>query len=64
MMHSTRKPKARDKRSRQSDIMSDFENMDFTLGNFPKTIFTNELETEQDEIYQASKYLCIRRGGC
>ena len=38
-MPSTRKQKARDKRCRQSDVMSDFENMDVMLGNFPKNDF-------------------------
>ena len=34
-MPSTRKQKAKDKPSRQSDVMSDFENLDVTLGNYP-----------------------------
>ena len=33
-MPSTRKQKAREKRSRQSDVMSDFENMNVMLGNY------------------------------
>ena len=33
-MPSTRKQKAREKRSRQSDVMSDIENLDVTLGNY------------------------------
>ena len=35
-MHSTRKQKAREKRSRQSDVMSDLENMNVMLGNYPE----------------------------
>ena len=31
---STRKPKAREKRSRQSDVMSDIENLNVMLGNY------------------------------
>ena len=33
-MPSTRKQKAKEKRSRQSDILSDIENLDVMLGNF------------------------------
>ena len=33
-MPSTRKQKAREKRSRQSNVMSDIENLDVMLGNF------------------------------
>ena len=33
-MAPTRKQKAREKRSRQSDVMSDIENLDVMLGNF------------------------------
>ena len=33
-MPSTRKQKAREKRSRQSDVMSDIENLDVMLGNY------------------------------
>ena len=35
-MPSTRKQKAKEKRSRQSDIMSDLDNMNFMLGNYPE----------------------------
>ena len=35
-MPSTRKQKAREKRSRQSDVMSDLENMNVMLGNYPE----------------------------
>ena len=33
-MPSTRKPKAREKRARQSDVMSDIESLDVMLGIF------------------------------
>ena len=35
-MPSTRKLKAKEKRSRQSDVMSDIENFDVMLGNFQR----------------------------
>ena len=34
-MPSTRKQKAKEKRSRQSDVMSDLENIDVMLGVYP-----------------------------
>ena len=36
-MPSTRKQKAREKRSRQSDVMSDIENLDVMLGNYQES---------------------------
>ena len=33
-MPSTRKQKAKEKRSRQSDVLSDIENLDVMLGNY------------------------------
>ena len=50
-MPSTRKQKAKEKRSRQSDVMSDLENMDILLGNYPRKeleIQSNEREVEVD----------------
>ena len=35
-MPSTRKQKAKEKRSRQSDVMSDIENLDVMLGSYQK----------------------------
>ena len=35
-MPSTRKLKAEEKRSRQSDVMSDFENLDVMLGSYKR----------------------------
>ena len=37
-MPSARKQKAREKGSRQSDVMSDIENLDVMLGTFQKKI--------------------------
>ena len=36
-MPSTRKQKAKEKRSRQSDVMSDIENLDLMLGNYQES---------------------------
>ena len=36
-MLSTRKQKAREKRSRHSDVMSDIENLDVMLGNYQES---------------------------
>ena len=38
-MLSTRKQKAGEKRSRQSDVMSDVENLDIMLGSFSENYF-------------------------
>ena len=35
-MPSTRKQKAKEKRARQSDVLSDLENMNVMLGNYPE----------------------------
>ena len=35
-MHSTRKQKAKERRSRQLDIMSDVENVDIVLGSYSR----------------------------
>ena len=42
-MPSTRKQKAREKRSRQSDVMSDLEDMNVMLGNYPGNPSDEEL---------------------
>ena len=44
-MLSTRKQKAREKRSRQSVVMSDVENVDVMLGEYSR----NELETNPED---------------
>ena len=41
-MPSTRKQKAREKRSRQSDVMSHLENLDIMLCNFSKNDFERQ----------------------
>ena len=47
-MPSTRKQKAREKRSRHSYVMSDMEILDILLGTFPVSNLGNEPENEQD----------------
>ena len=42
-MPSTRKQKAKEKRSRASDVMSDLENMNVMLGNYPDNHSDEEL---------------------
>ena len=44
VLPSTRKQKAREKRSRQSDVRSDIENLDVMLGNYSR----NELVEERN----------------
>ena len=46
-MPSTRKQKAREKRSRHSDVMSDIENLDVMLGNYQRE--NNEFRSENNE---------------
>ena len=46
-MPSTRKQKARGKRSRQSDVMSDIENLDVMLGNYQRE--NTEFRSENNE---------------
>ena len=46
-MPSTRKQKAREKRSRQSGVMSDIENVDVMLGSYQRE--NNELRSENNE---------------
>ena len=46
-MPSTRKQKAKEKRSRHSDVMSDIENLDVMLGNY-----TNSENRDQEAIDQ------------
>ena len=42
-MPSTRKQKAKENRSRQSDVMSDLENMNVILENYPENRSDEEL---------------------
>ena len=44
-MPSTRKQKAKEKRARQSDVLSDLENMNVMLGNYPE----NQSDVDLDE---------------
>ena len=44
-MHSTRKQKAEEKRSRQPDVMSDVENLDIMLGSYSR----NDVDTQLSE---------------
>ena len=46
-MLSTRKQKAKDKRSRQSDVKSDIENLDVMLGNYPDSEVRDQDNVEQ-----------------
>ena len=47
-MPSTRKQKVEEKRSRQSDVMSDVENMDVMLGNYLRSQLDGELDENVD----------------
>ena len=44
-MPSTRKRRAKERRSRQADLMSDVENLDVMLGSFSR----NEIESNSEE---------------
>ena len=48
-MHSTRKQKTTEKRSRKSDVMSDIENMEVMQGNFPVKDFDRQEVIEEVE---------------
>ena len=49
-MPSTRKQKAKEKRSRQSDVMSDIENLDVMLGNYANSDIRDREIVDQIEI--------------
>ena len=49
-MPSTRKQKTKKKRSRQSDVMSDFENLDVMLGNYANSDIRDQDTVDQIEI--------------
>ena len=49
-MPSTRKQKAKEKRSRQSDVMSDIENLDVMLGNYANSDIRDREVVDQIEI--------------
>ena len=49
-MPSTRKQKAREKRSRQPDVMSDIENLDVMLGNYQENEQCREGDVTEREL--------------
>ena len=49
-MPSTRKQKAKEKRSRQSDVMSDIQNLDMMLGNYINSDIRGQDTVDQLEI--------------
>ena len=54
-MPSTRKQKAREKRSRQSDVLSDIENLDVMLGNYTNSEIREQEAVDQIEIEPESR---------
>ena len=54
-MPSTRKQKAKEKRSRHSDVMSDIENLDVMLGNYPNSEIRGQDAIDQIEIDPESR---------
>ena len=55
-MPSTRKQKAKVKRSTQSDVMTDIENLDVMLGNYP-----NSEMTDQENVGEVELDLRVKR---
>ena len=53
-MHSTRKQKAKEKRSKQSDVMSDIENLDVMLGSYQRDNSETQNGNNENEIDQRS----------
>ena len=49
-MSSTRKQKAKEKRARQSDVMSDIENLNVMLGSYSRDVLV-----EQDNVSEAER---------
>ena len=49
-MPSTRKQKAKEKRLRQSDVMSDLENVDMMLGNYSRNELYSQLGERETEL--------------
>ena len=49
-MPSTRKQKAKEKRSRQSDVLSDIENLDVMLGNYSNSEIRDQEAVDHIEI--------------
>ena len=53
-MPSTRKQKAKEKRPRQSDVMSDIENLDVMLRSYHRENSESRNENDENEIDQRS----------
>ena len=53
-MPSTRKQKAREKRSRQSDVVSDIETLDVMLGTYSKIEINSQLSGNEDNVDRRS----------
>ena len=49
-MPSTRKQKAKEKRSRQSDVTSDLKNVDIMLGNYSRNELDSQLGEKETEL--------------
>ena len=49
-MPFTTKQKAKEKRSRQSDVMSDLENMDVMIGILPRNDYKNHPDRREIEV--------------
>ena len=49
-MPPTRKQKAKEKKSRQSDVMSDLENVDIMLGNYSRNKLDSQLGERETEL--------------
>ena len=49
-MPSTRKQKAKEKRSRQSDVLSDIENLDVMLGSYQRNNSEVQDRASENEI--------------
>ena len=54
-MPSTRKQKAKEKRSKDSDVMSDIENLDVMLGNYTNSEIRDQEPVDQIEIDTESR---------
>ena len=49
-MPSTRKQKAKEKRSRQSDVMSDIDNLDLMLGSCARNEAESQLSQSEENV--------------
>ena len=49
-MPSTRRQKAREKRSRQSDVMSDIDNLDLMLGSYARNEAESQLSQSEENV--------------